>query len=47
VFGGHANVIVAGAEATASDVLALMRLMAGAVDARWGVRLTPELRLLK
>lgn len=47
VFGGHANVIVAEAGATASDVLALMRLMARAVDARWGVRLTPEVRLLR
>jgi UDP-N-acetylmuramate dehydrogenase len=47
VFGGHANVIVAGAEATASDVRALMGLMAGAVDARWGVRLKPEVRLLR
>jgi UDP-N-acetylmuramate--L-alanine ligase/UDP-N-acetylenolpyruvoylglucosamine reductase len=47
VFGGHANVIVAGAGSTASDVLALMRLMARAVDARWGVRLAPEVRLLR
>jgi UDP-N-acetylmuramate dehydrogenase len=47
VFGGHANVIVAEVGATASDVLALMRLMARAVDTRWGVRLTPEVRLLR
>jgi len=47
VFGGHANVIVAGAGATASDVVALMHLMEQTVDARWGVRLVTEVRVLK
>jgi len=47
VFDGHANVIVAEAGATASDVLALMRLMRRAVEARQGVRLEPEVRILR
>ncbi len=44
---GHANVIVAENGATASDVLALMRLMQRAVERQWGVRLTPEIRVLR
>lgn len=38
----HANVIVSGPEATASDFLALARLMALAVLFKFGVRLEPE-----
>ena len=38
----HANVIVAGKEATSSDILALARLMAAAVRERFGVSLEPE-----
>ena len=38
----HANVIVRGAGATASDVLALARLMALRVGLRLGVALEPE-----
>ena len=38
----HANVIVAGPDATASDFLALGRLMARAVFFQFGVRLEPE-----
>ena len=46
VFDGHANVIVAEAGATASDVLVLIRLMQRAVEGRWGIRLLPEIRFL-
>ncbi len=38
----HANVIVRGADATPSDVLALARLMRNRVFFRTGIRLTPE-----
>ena len=38
----HANVIVAGPDATASDFLALARLMARAVFFKHGIRLEPE-----
>jgi UDP-N-acetylmuramate dehydrogenase len=42
----HANVIVNTGGARASDVLALMRLMRGAVRSRFGVTLMPEVELL-
>lgn len=42
VWAEHANVIVRGAGATASDVLALARLMAARVRFRFGVTLEPE-----
>lgn len=42
VWAEHANVIVRGASATASDVLALARLMAARVRFRFGVTLEPE-----
>ena len=42
VWAEHANVIVAGPDATASDFLALARLMARAVFFKHGVRLEPE-----
>lgn len=42
VWAEHANVIVRGAGATASDVLALARLMAARVRFRFGVALEPE-----
>ena len=42
VWAEHANVIVRGADATASDVLALARLMAARVRFRFGVALEPE-----
>jgi len=38
----HANVIVAGTDATASDFLALARLMARAVWFKYGIKLEPE-----
>ena len=38
----HANVIVAGAGCTSSDILALARLMAAAVKEKFHVALTPE-----
>ena len=40
----HANVIVAGDGCTSSDILALARLMAARVRARFGVVLEPEIR---
>ncbi len=40
----HANVIVAGDGCTSSDILALARLMAARVRARFGVALEPEIR---
>lgn len=40
----HANVIVAGDGCTSSDILALARLMAARVHARFGVVLEPEIR---
>ena len=43
----HANVIVAGADATASDVLALARLMRARVFHRFGLELEPEVRGLE
>ena len=42
VWAEHANVIVRGEGATASDVLALARLLAARVWLRLGVRLEPE-----
>ena len=42
VWSGHANVIVAGEGASASDVLALSRLMKLKVFHRFGIVLTPE-----
>ena len=42
VWDGHANVIVAGADATPSDFLALARLMRNRVQFRLGVMLVPE-----
>lgn len=42
VWAEHANVIVRGADATASDVLALAQLMAARVRFRFGVTLEPE-----
>ena len=42
VWEGHANVIVRGEGATASDVLALARLMRSLVFFRFGVKLEPE-----
>lgn len=44
VWDGHANVIVRGEGATASDVLALARLMRSLVFFRFGVSLEPEVR---
>ena len=44
VWDGHANVIVRGEGATASDVLALARLMRERVRLRLGVELEPEVR---
>ena len=43
----HANVIVAGDGCTSSDILALARLMAARVRARFGVVLEPEIRGLE
>ena len=40
----HANVIVAGDGCTSSDILALARLMAARVRARFGIVLEPEIR---
>ena len=40
----HANVIVAEDGCTSSDILALARLMAARVRARFGVVLEPEIR---
>ena len=40
----HANVIVAEDGATSSDILALARLMARAVQFKYGVSLQPEIR---
>ncbi|MBO7685609.1 MAG: FAD-binding protein, partial [Kiritimatiellae bacterium] len=40
----HANVIVAGDGCTSSDILALARLMAARVRARFGITLKPEIR---
>jgi UDP-N-acetylenolpyruvoylglucosamine reductase len=42
----HANFIVNVGEATATDVLALMTMMRGAVQARSGIDLVPEVKLL-
>lgn len=42
----HANFIVAGPGATAADVAALMDRAAGEVSARYGIELTPEIRLI-
>jgi len=42
VWSEHANVIVSGADATASDVLALAQLMFRRVQVRFGVSLEPE-----
>ena len=42
VWAEHANVIIRGEGATASDVLALARLLAARVWLRLGVRLEPE-----
>ena len=47
VWSDHANVIVAGEGCTASDVLALARLMARAAFFRSGVKLEPEIRGLE
>ena len=47
VWSEHANVIVAGEGCTASDILALARLMARAVFFRSGIRLEPEIRGLE
>ena len=44
VWDGHANVIVRGEGATASDILALARLMRSLVFFRFGVSLEPEVR---
>ena len=46
VWSGHANVIVRGEGATASDVLALSRLMHNRVFFRFGVSLEPEVVML-
>jgi len=43
----HANVIVAGEGATSSDILALARLMARAVEFKFAVSLKPEISGLK
>ncbi len=43
VWGGHANVIVAGDGCTSSDILALARLMAARVRDRFGITLVPEI----
>ena len=43
----HANVIVAEDGATSSDILALARLMARAVQFKSGVSLQPEIRGLE
>lgn len=45
VWDGHANVIVRGEGATASDVLALAQLMHNRVFFRFGVSLVPEVRI--
>ena len=42
----HANVIVAGDGCTSSDILALARIMAARVRARFGISLVPEIRNL-
>ena len=42
----HANFIVAGPEARADDVRALIERVQGAVEARTGVRLEPEVQLI-
>ncbi len=44
VWAEHANVIVAGADATASDFLALARLMHNKVYFKFGINLEPEVR---
>ncbi len=44
VWQDHANVIVAGEGATASDILALARLMAAAVYFKYAIRLEAEIR---
>ena len=46
VSGVHANFIVNGGGATAADIERLMNLMAGEVEARFGVRLQPEVELI-
>ena len=46
VWGEHANIIVAGEGCTSSDILALVRLMAARVRDRFGISLTPEIRLV-
>ena len=47
VWSEHANVIVAGAGCTSSDILALARLMAARVRDRFGISLVPEIRGLE
>ena len=47
VWEGHANVIVAEEGCTSSDILALARLMAGAVLHRFNIHLEPEIRGLQ
>ena len=42
----HANFIVNEGGASASDIKSLMDLVAGEVDARFGIRLVPEVRLI-
>lgn len=42
----HANFLVNTGSATAADLVALMRLVQAAVEARFGVRLEPEVHLL-
>ncbi len=46
VFDQHANIIVADPGCTAQDVLDLSRQMAAAVKQRFGIELTPEVRVL-
>ena len=47
VWSEHANVIVAGDGCTSSDILALARLMAARVRARFAIDLVPEIRGLE
>ena len=44
VFEKHANIVIAGAGATARDVAKLTARMAAAVRARFGFELEPEVR---
>jgi UDP-N-acetylmuramate dehydrogenase len=46
VFERHANIIVNAGGATAADILSLARRMADRVQARYGIRLEPEVRYL-